>query len=185
MALIEWRSDFETGVADVDHEHKELVDLINQLHAQLGSNADADTVSAFLGEVFARISAHFALEETIMRKHGYDEYAEHKQDHEKLLDDIRDIMDDHEAGDYAAYDEALASAVRDWFVNHFKTKDARPSQVAGRVIRPIGRRKEPDAAASTDGPAGRGRLLPEGLRLTSCAPSWPGYPSPCHRHAVR
>ncbi len=125
MALIEWRSEFETGVSDVDHEHRELVDLINQLHAQLGSEADKNNVSAFLGEVFARISAHFALEETIMRKYSYDQYAEHKADHEKLLDDMRDIMDSFEEDQFADYETALAGAVRDWFVDHFKTKDAR------------------------------------------------------------
>jgi len=131
MALIEWRSEFETGVPDVDHEHRELIDLINQLHDQMGGDAEPDEISAFLGEVFARISAHFALEESVMRKHQYDQYTEHKTDHEKLLDDIRDIMDDFEAGKFAAYDEALSSAVRDWFVDHFKTKDARLHKMLG------------------------------------------------------
>lgn len=131
MALIEWRPEFETGVLDVDHEHRELVDLINQLHEQMGGDAEPAQISAFLGEVFARISAHFALEESVMRKHQYDQYTEHKTDHEKLLDDIRDIMDDFEAGKYDAYDEALSSAVRDWFVDHFKTKDARLHSMLG------------------------------------------------------
>jgi hemerythrin len=125
MPLIEWRDEFNTGIAEVDHEHRELVDLINQLHEQLQRDADHDTVSAFLGEVFARISAHFALEETVMRKHRYDEYEAHKAEHEALLDGIRDIMDDYEAGSYANADEALATTVQAWFVNHFKTKDAR------------------------------------------------------------
>jgi hemerythrin len=131
MALIEWRSEFETGIADVDHEHRELVELINKLHEQLGSEMTSEVISNFLGEVFARISAHFALEESIMRKHDYDQYNDHKSDHEKLLDDIRDIMDDYEAGKYIAYDEALASAVCDWFVDHFKTKDARLHAILG------------------------------------------------------
>jgi len=131
MALLEWRQDFETGISDVDHEHRELVDLINRLHAELGGDAPDADISAFLGEVFARISAHFALEESIMRKHSYDQYEDHKSDHEKLLDDIRDIMDDFDAGKYRAYDEALANAVRDWFVNHFKTRDARLHGILG------------------------------------------------------
>lgn len=131
MALIEWKTDFETGVEDVDHEHQELVELINELHAKLETDADQDTVADFLGEVFARISAHFALEETVMRKHAYDEYAAHKADHEALLDDIRDIMDAHAAGDYSDYATALSDAVRDWFVNHFKTKDARLHKMLG------------------------------------------------------
>ncbi|GAB4225098.1 MAG: hypothetical protein Kow0032_00100 [Methyloligellaceae bacterium] len=124
-ALIEWRKEYETGVAEVDHEHRELVDLINELHAEIGADAPREKISAFLGEVFAKISAHFALEETVMRKHDYDEYADHKADHEKLLDDLRDIMDAFEAGTDTDYKEALGLAVRDWFVNHFKTKDAR------------------------------------------------------------
>ena len=131
MTLIEWRKDFETGIADVDHEHRELVDLINELHEKLDETADNAVVQAFLGEVFSRIAAHFALEESVMRKHGYDEYADHKADHERLLDDIRDIMDDFEAGVYADYRSALAGAVRDWFVDHFKTRDARLHRLLG------------------------------------------------------
>jgi hemerythrin-like metal-binding protein len=131
MALIEWQSEFETGIAEVDHEHQELVDLINALHAEIGRNADRKVISGFLGEVFAKISAHFALEETVMRKHKYDEYAAHKADHEKLLDDIRDIMDAHESGAFIDYEEALGRAVRDWFVDHFKRKDARLHKMLG------------------------------------------------------
>lgn len=124
MALIEWRKEFETGIPGVDHEHQELVGLINQLHAELSRGASKESVAHFLGEVFARISAHFALEETVMRKHKYDEYADHKTEHEKLLDDLRDIMDAHEAGS-VDYETALTTVVRDWFVDHFKSKDAR------------------------------------------------------------
>ena len=131
MSLIEWRKEFETGIADVDHEHRELVDLINELHEALRVDADRDTISNFLGEVFARISAHFALEETVMRKHRYDEYEAHKAEHEKLLDEIRDIMDAHEASDSADYQSTLSTTIRDWFVNHFKNKDARLHRLLG------------------------------------------------------
>ncbi|MBL4600004.1 MAG: hemerythrin family protein [Rhizobiaceae bacterium] len=131
MALIEWRKEFETGIADVDFEHRELIELINQLHDQIDGDGSTEDISAFLGEVFARISAHFALEESIMRKHSYDEYIDHKTDHEKLLDDIRDIMDDFDAGKYGTYHEKLAPVIRDWFVNHFKTRDARLHRLLG------------------------------------------------------
>lgn len=121
MALIDWRKEFETGIADVDHEHRELIRLINTLHDQLEADAEKAQVQAFLGEVFAKISAHFALEETIMRKHGYDEYLEHKAEHEELIDQLRNIMDESEID----YSKALSGVIRDWFVNHFKSKDAR------------------------------------------------------------
>ncbi len=121
MTLIAWRKEFETGIAGVDHEHRELVDLINRLADDLTAGADKERVQAFLGEVFARIAAHFALEESVMRKHGYDEYEAHKAEHESLLDDIRDIMDEAESD----VSESLSATVGGWFVGHFKTKDAR------------------------------------------------------------
>lgn len=121
MTLIEWRKEFETGILDIDHEHRELIDLINSLHAHMTAGGDPAQATAFLGEVFARIAAHFALEESIMRKHAYDEYVAHKAEHERLLDEIREIMD----GATTEYANSLSSVVRDWFVNHFKSKDAR------------------------------------------------------------
>ena len=127
MSLIEWRKEFETGIPDVDHEHRELVDLINRLHEHMASGADQARVAEFLGEVFARIAAHFALEESIMRKHAYDEYEAHKAEHEKLLDEIRDIMDSAST----AYASSLSTVVRDWFVSHFKSKDARLHRTLG------------------------------------------------------
>lgn len=135
MALIEWQETFKVGVPSVDHEHAELIALLNRLHARLhdraGDAADKETVLRFLGEVHAGIAAHFALEEQIMRARGYDQYADHKADHERLLDEIRDIMDRYEADAYVDYENELSQHLRDWFTVHFKTKDARLHKMLG------------------------------------------------------
>lgn len=44
---------------------------------------------------------------------------------QRLLDEIRDIMDAQQDNPSSAYGDSLSSTVRDWFVNHFKSKDAR------------------------------------------------------------
>lgn len=119
-----WRDDFSVGVESIDHEHRELIGLINQIFEWLDAG-DQGAIAGELGEVHARISAHFALEEQMMREHRYDHYADHKSDHERLLDDIRDIMDAHENGTYAERKVAFADRLQHWFVDHFKTKDAR------------------------------------------------------------
>ena len=123
MTLITWRKEFETGIPEVDHEHRELVALINRLADDIAAGADKERVQSFLGEVFARIAAHFALEESVMRKHGYDEYEDHKAEHENLLDEIRDIMDDFE--DEKQTTSSLAGRLEAWFSRHFETHDAR------------------------------------------------------------
>ena len=124
MSLIEWQDEFSVGVASVDLEHRELIDLINDLHDLVGENASADEVVSMLGEIFAQISAHFALEEKFMRDTGYSAYREHKTDHELLLDQLRDIMDKVEDDD--SYDkDRLSQELERWFTVHFRTHDAR------------------------------------------------------------
>jgi len=125
MPLIEWKDSFAVGVASVDYEHKQLIELLNQLDAVIDQTPEKDAVAAFLGEIYSRISAHFALEEKLMREQRYDQYQDHKSDHERLLDDIREIMERHEADAYYDYREALAKDLAEWFGNHFRTKDAR------------------------------------------------------------
>jgi hemerythrin-like metal-binding protein len=121
MAPLEWKDSYSVGVAAVDHEHRELIDLVNLLHVALEGGGAVDAV---FGDLFRAISAHFALEERFMREHGYDQVTQHKADHERLLDQLRDIMDDYrEGGDDPA--GRLAAGVDAWFVNHFKTHDAR------------------------------------------------------------
>lgn len=124
MSLIEWKDEFSIGIASVDQEHRELINLINDLHGKMSRGTDQDQVVSALGEIFAQISAHFALEEKIMRDTEYDGYPSHKSDHEALLDELRDIMDRVE--DDGTFDEKRLSRELDvWFTEHFRTQDAR------------------------------------------------------------
>ena len=153
MSLIEWDEKYSVGVAAVDHEHRELIGLVNEAHDRLMRPGGEEAVKDFLGEIFARISAHFALEEKILRARNYDRYdahkiagsdfgpsqagpsrergedepqgwGEHKADHERLLDEIRDIMDDYEDGELFS-EERFAQQLNTWFAEHFRTHDAR------------------------------------------------------------
>jgi hemerythrin len=124
MALLEWRDEFRIGVAEVDAEHRALIGLINSLHERAAEAQQPAAIAEFLGELHAQIAAHFALEEKVMRARRYAEYGDHKQDHERLLDEIRDIMDGYEL--HQRYDAAaLGAALELWFGEHFRTRDAR------------------------------------------------------------
>lgn len=124
MSLINWKDEFSVGVTAVDLEHRDLIELINDLHALMHERATHDQVVSSLGEIFAQISAHFALEEKFMRESRYMAYAEHKEDHEILLDDLRDIMDQVE--DDGSYKELqLSKDLSYWFSEHFRKHDAR------------------------------------------------------------
>jgi hemerythrin len=125
MKLIEWQKDFETGILEIDHDHAHLIDLINGLAQQLDENPSKDVACAILGEIDSKIQDHFTLEEKIMRERHYDQYSDHKADHERLLKEIRDIIDFAAAGAGLDYKDVLIERVSRWFLVHFRTKDAR------------------------------------------------------------
>ncbi len=121
MTLIEWRDEFKIGIEEVDFEHHELIELINETYIESKKVGSAMAVMDCLGEIFAKISAHFALEEKVMRELNYDQYEDHKEEHEQLLNSIRDIMENASTMD----EENFGNHLKKWFVNHFSIKDAR------------------------------------------------------------
>jgi hemerythrin-like metal-binding protein len=130
MRLLDWKDEYSVGIGAVDHEHKELIALINRLYGELESAEAKMTVPAFFGDLLKMIGAHFALEEKFMREHGYDRLHSHKADHERLLDELRDIMD---AFDHAVEIDSveLADRLDLWFSRHFRTHDAELHQALG------------------------------------------------------
>jgi hemerythrin-like metal-binding protein len=124
MALLTWRKEYELGLADVDHEHRELIDVINRIHEQLDADPRGGKALDLLSDLYAQIASHFALEEQHMRAIDYIELDDHKADHERLLDRIRDLMDEFE--DNVALDlDAFGVDLDAWFLVHFSTRDAR------------------------------------------------------------
>ena len=124
MSLLTWKPEFAVGVPAVDYEHEQMILLINEIYDEMQEHRDTDSLEQFLGDVLFAISAHFALEEKMMRDAGYPEYADHKDDHEALLDQIRDMMDRFVADPDDGID-VLRERLSDWFERHFATFDAR------------------------------------------------------------
>jgi len=123
MAPIEWKPEYSVGDPAVDHEHRELVELVNSAAGAILDDRPGADVDRCLGDLMRAISAHFAHEEKQMRRASYDHLVPHKADHEHLLDALRDIMDG--AADTPLAAERLTAVLEAWFTEHFRTHDAR------------------------------------------------------------
>jgi hemerythrin len=130
MGLLHWEKRYGVGIEAVDHEHRELVDLINRLHEKATTQGSKMAVLGFFGDLYKAISSHFALEERFMRERSYDQITQHKTDHERLLDEIRDIMEDYEISDLLD-ERLLAQRLDAWFSRHFESHDARLHRALG------------------------------------------------------
>jgi hemerythrin len=124
MALLHWKADYGVGIETVDHEHKELIALINQLYDELMTKREILAVSAFFEDLTKAISAHFALEERFMREHRYDQLPQHKEDHERLLDEISYLMDEFDLNETSSHED-LTARLEAWLSRHFEAHDAR------------------------------------------------------------
>lgn len=124
MRLIAWKDEYNTGIAAIDDEHRELVSAINRLHEELDGAGMRRTVISFFEDLKKEIAAHFTHEEVLMRERGYEELGRHKADHDRLLEELTDIK---EAYAYSEEVDSVELGVRleEWFFRHFRTYDAR------------------------------------------------------------
>jgi len=124
MALLNWKAEYETGIPAVDYEHQVLIASIKEMAEKLDADASLGEILQCLGGILARIEAHFALEEKIMRDRKFDSYMAHKADHDRLLEDIRDIMDSVRiSNDVGKIKEKLINDIDQWFSVHFLSMD--------------------------------------------------------------
>lgn len=134
MELIKWSDKFATGIPGIDSEHQGLIESINSLYVKQHTDADKDELINILNNIYGSIHAHFMLEEKLMVKNAYDKYEEHRDDHARLLDDIRDITTELEQTSNLD-EQQLKSKLNDWFFIHFKTHDSKLHKLEQLIAR--------------------------------------------------
>ena len=126
MARQMWNETFATGIDYVDFEHKRLLELINRIADHLEGDPSAESVADCLGEIHDRVAAHFALEERALREHGFADFAAHKADHERLLDEVRTMMEAFDRGACEGCRTTLDRCLVRWFASHAGNRAAHP-----------------------------------------------------------
>ncbi len=122
--LFEWDDAFLIGIDEIDYEHKVLVDDINRLHEALARHKDRANV---LGDIYARMQAHFALEERVMKQHEYEFLDEHKREHEALLDNYAEYMVQFLNDKSDATSQSIEDVLERWVLNHITGSDRQMS----------------------------------------------------------
>ncbi len=116
---LDWLPGFDTGIAPMDAEHRELVGRVNKLLGVLASAEDPQVVRAHLREVTDYARIHFAAEESAMSAIQYEGRLEHAHEHQGLLRELARIGESFE-------DQGLSQTmqvVRDWLLVHLRHAD--------------------------------------------------------------
>lgn len=118
-------SDFNVASnSQTDREHEVQLDLLQALCAAAGKQQDPASLGAILDQLIAYSEAHFASEEILMRMKSYDDYEDHVEEHNRMLETLQEIAADHAAGKSALV-AGKAEQVLGFISNHIATRDRR------------------------------------------------------------
>ncbi len=124
MFFIPWSNDYETGVKEIDNQHKELFATINELGLH-----DPDTVlmfdlTVFLDALWRYAQKHFVVEERYMKEERYPLYERHCRIHANLKSQIEQVkaeLMDSGMG-YDSFKKVFDFAA-DWLNTHIREED--------------------------------------------------------------
>jgi len=117
-----WDSSLQLGIFQIDDQHKQLVNMINDLHRAMKLRQSMAVTGSILDRLVSYIIMHFGVEENLLQKHGYPDADQHKKVHEKLVEKVTDFKTKVDKGDGTISME-LMDFLKDWLVNHIKGTD--------------------------------------------------------------
>lgn len=126
MAIFEWKSEYDTGVEEIDNQHKVLVSLINELSGLVGDNFDRGAAEDVFNKLKNYTVFHFATEESLMAQYHYAERDLHAHllQHRQFEEEIASVQ--HDFSQISIEDcNVILSYLTNWLINHICKVDKR------------------------------------------------------------
>jgi hemerythrin len=122
--LITWSKTFACGIKLIDDQHKEFVDLVNEMFNHATGDGEEEHIyfSKVIQKAIHYIKVHFATEEKIMRAIQYPDYAEHKKCHDFFTLEVLDNIRAYEGQKHHTL-YAFTKFLKDWVLSHIAVMD--------------------------------------------------------------
>ena len=126
MALFTWNDSYKVNVKLFDSQHKQLFDLINQLHDSMMVGKGKEVMGDVLKSLLTYTKTHFSEEERQLKIQQYPDYERQVKEHEIFVQQIADLQKKHAAGN-AAITLTTLNFLRDWLQKHINGEDKKYS----------------------------------------------------------
>jgi hemerythrin-like metal-binding protein len=122
-ATFEWCDDFLVGVAEIDEQHRRLIEMIGSFYEALREKKPAsEALAALLDGLVEYTRYHFATEERLMARSGFPASKDHREQHARFVRTVGDLVARVSSGQLVLSLEAT-SFLREWLVNHILKSD--------------------------------------------------------------
>ncbi len=120
MAILAWVPELDTGIDEIDRQHRRIVDYINKLY-ELRESPDRQALGDVIGELVDYTLSHFVFEETLIENAGYMFAGPHKKVHELFTRRVSEMQTRFDAGEDVAAE--LHGMLSRWLFNHIRNED--------------------------------------------------------------
>jgi len=118
-----WTDEFLVGIAEIDEQHKSLVDMINRFYGALAGEAPhRQALNTLLRGLVDYTKYHFATEERLMEEAQLPLTRPHLKQHQEFVQKVGDMVDRFSRGKLVLSVEAT-SYLRDWLQGHILGTD--------------------------------------------------------------
>lgn len=131
IEIFPWTVNFETGIAEIDEQHKVLVQLLNNLVGHLAFQSEAPEIDKVLEELKRYTVYHFATEERIWHSYFCDDQWEewHRKGHSDFVTKVVEFMARRSECTYEEMLEELVAFLTHWLAMHIIESDKRMAKV--------------------------------------------------------
>jgi hemerythrin len=120
---IEWTASLRTGIANVDADHKKLIDILNQIFIASYAGVSSEMLNKILKELMDYTVYHFDREEKYLDSKNYPLIVEHKSQHEKLKNQLREIISKVNEANLDNLSDETYEFLRGWLIDHIQSHD--------------------------------------------------------------
>ena len=85
MTFVIWSEFLSVGVAEIDEQHKQLVQLINSLYHHIQVGNDKHIIGSFFDRLVEYTDFHFSTEERLMEHHVFPNSSDHIHEHKQFI----------------------------------------------------------------------------------------------------
>lgn len=126
VLLLTWNDSYSVNIAKFDEAHKELITLINEIHENMKAEKSPEVVGEVLRKLSRYTQEHFSAEESLMKKHDYPYFDDHKSEHSHFILEIDKLTEKYESSSNLINIQVLYF-LKDWLTNHILNTDKRYS----------------------------------------------------------
>ena len=134
--IIVWSNKYATGIEIIDHQHKQLVTLTNELYTACLARDDA-LQTAFkkaMSRMVEYVCFHFNAENKLLSAIDYPDCKNHKKMHDALIQKILDAVKEYNDGKMFVPNNFVRTLV-DWVFSHIAFYDKQYSYFAAEKIK--------------------------------------------------